>query len=96
MPCCGCLSPYVRFGLISLREVYWAAQGALEHARGEEAGQLVMTWVNELIWREFYVQCPVLQFTPPGKWIAHRLAVPHRWSIMQRRVNVLLRPTGRW
>lgn len=40
------LSPYLRFGLISVREV---ARVAVEVERGLEG-----TWLNELIWRDFY------------------------------------------
>ncbi|MBN8531994.1 MAG: deoxyribodipyrimidine photo-lyase [Alphaproteobacteria bacterium] len=36
------LSPYLRFGLVSVREAYHAAEGGSD------------TWINELIWREFY------------------------------------------
>ena len=50
------LSPYLRFGLLSPRQVYWAAQEALDHAPpGEGPRRSVVTWVNELIWREFYI-----------------------------------------
>jgi deoxyribodipyrimidine photo-lyase len=48
------LSPYLRFGLLSPRAVYWAAQDALAAAPGDEARQSVNAWINELIWREFY------------------------------------------
>lgn len=48
------LSPYLRFGVISPRQVYWAAQEALQNAPDGEARKSVETFVNELIWREFY------------------------------------------
>lgn len=48
------LSPYLRFGVLSPRQVYWAAQGALQHAPNAEARKSVETYINELIWREFY------------------------------------------
>ncbi len=48
------LSPYLRFGVISPRQVYWAAQEALQSAPDEGARKSVETFVNELIWREFY------------------------------------------
>ena len=38
------LSPYLRFGLLSVRECYNAAVGEEES----------VSWINELIWREFY------------------------------------------
>lgn len=40
------LSPYVRFGLVSVRECVRAAVECPNHD----------TWLNELIWREFYAQ----------------------------------------
>ena len=49
------LSPYFRFGMLSPRQVYWSAQEALETADDERAHQSVTTWINELIWREFYM-----------------------------------------
>jgi deoxyribodipyrimidine photo-lyase len=45
------LSPYIRFGMISLRQ---AAQAALSTFNIQpSAGS--QTWLNELIWREFYI-----------------------------------------
>ncbi len=40
------LSPYLRFGMLSARQAVVAARSA--HTAGAE------TWLNELIWREFY------------------------------------------
>ena len=46
------LSPYLRFGMLSMRAAARAAleAGALRGNRGAEI------WLNELIWREFYIQ----------------------------------------
>jgi deoxyribodipyrimidine photo-lyase len=49
------LSPYIRFGMLSLRQ---AAAGALTHmneAPNSSAAKSAETWLNELIWREFYI-----------------------------------------
>jgi deoxyribodipyrimidine photo-lyase len=46
------LSPYLRFGMLGLRQAVSAAQQAIGQKRG--AGAEV--WLNELIWREFYIQ----------------------------------------
>ncbi|MDX9990656.1 MAG: deoxyribodipyrimidine photo-lyase [Anaerolineales bacterium] len=46
------LSPYIRFGMISLRQAAAAALN-LQHAPADEKGP--QTWLNELIWREFYI-----------------------------------------
>ena len=44
------LSPYLRFGMISARQAALAAWQAIEQGLGRGAE----TWLNELIWREFY------------------------------------------
>lgn len=49
------LSPYLRFGLISIHTTYQAAQEAFKSTTSAEAKQGVSTWINELIWREFYI-----------------------------------------
>lgn len=49
------LSPYLRFGMLSPRQAYWAAQDTLESAVDATARNSVITWINELIWREFYI-----------------------------------------
>lgn len=48
------LSPYLRFGMISARQAAWAAREAETWAVGPSARQGAETWLNELIWREFY------------------------------------------
>ncbi|UCC62959.1 MAG: deoxyribodipyrimidine photo-lyase [Anaerolineae bacterium] len=49
------LSPYLRFGMLSARQAAVAALGAAAAAPNAEARQGAETWLNELIWREFYV-----------------------------------------
>ena len=49
------LSPYLRFGLLSARQAFVAAYEALARAPDDESAQGARTWLNELIWREFYV-----------------------------------------
>ena len=46
------LSPYLRFGAISVRECLGA--GLTLAAAEPEAGPGVMAWLNELVWRELY------------------------------------------
>lgn len=48
------LSPYLRFGMISATRAYAEAQQALAAAGDDAARKGVETWMNELIWREFY------------------------------------------
>lgn len=49
------LSPYLRFGMISLRQAAAAARYAMRHAQGAEAQKSAEHYLNELIWREFYI-----------------------------------------
>jgi len=49
------LSPYLRFGMISARQAVVAALQAAETASTQEAGRGARIWLDELIWREFYV-----------------------------------------
>ncbi|MCU0501204.1 MAG: DNA photolyase family protein, partial [Anaerolineae bacterium] len=48
------LSPYLRFGMISARQCAVAALEALASAPNDAARPGATTWLNELIWREFY------------------------------------------
>ncbi len=56
------LSPYFRFGMISPRQVYWAARDAYTRATQKSAKASVEAFVNELIWREFYMH--IMYFYP--------------------------------
>jgi deoxyribodipyrimidine photo-lyase len=49
------LSPYLRFGMISIRQVVSAANKAIREAPGASARQSAEVWLNELVWREFYI-----------------------------------------
>jgi deoxyribodipyrimidine photo-lyase len=49
------LSPYLRFGIISGRQVVQAAVAAQEDAQTDEGRKGSQTWLNELIWREFFI-----------------------------------------
>ncbi len=49
------LSPYLRFGMLSARQAVVAARAARQAARTSDACYGSDTWLNELIWREFYV-----------------------------------------
>jgi deoxyribodipyrimidine photo-lyase len=48
------LSPYLRFGMLSARNAIVAATAAISRAQTEEEQQSATTWLNELIWRDFY------------------------------------------
>ena len=49
------LSPYLRFGMLSARQVSVSALRARETAPHQESRKGAETWLNELIWREFYM-----------------------------------------
>lgn len=46
------LSPYIRFGMIGLRQAVYAVRNTQYTAPSQGFG----IWLNELIWREFYIQ----------------------------------------
>ncbi len=48
------LSPYLRFGMISARRAAWLAYQRLHLAEDAAARRGTETFLNELIWREFY------------------------------------------
>lgn len=47
------LSPYFRFGMLSLRQAVHAARNSQRLSPNSRSAE---TWLNELIWREFYIQ----------------------------------------
>jgi deoxyribodipyrimidine photo-lyase len=50
------LSPYLRFGMLSMREAVAAALRRREAAQDPPSRHGPEAWLDELIWREFYVQ----------------------------------------
>lgn len=50
------LSPYIRFGMIGLRQAAQNAQQAIRSTTDAESRKGAEVWLNELIWREFYIQ----------------------------------------
>ena len=50
------LSAAFKFGTVSPRQAWAAAQAARELARSEEQQQSIQVWEQELAWREFYQQ----------------------------------------
>jgi len=49
------ISPYLRFGMLSAREAALAAFQAQQSAPDTQGSNSAETWLNELIWREFYI-----------------------------------------
>ncbi len=49
------ISPYLRFGMSSARQAVVTANEALRQATDETSRKSAETWLNELIWREFYI-----------------------------------------
>jgi deoxyribodipyrimidine photo-lyase len=56
------LSPYLRFGQISIRQAYAAAEAARLDAPNAASRASAETWISELAWREFYFH--ILHFFP--------------------------------
>ncbi len=50
------LSPYLRFGMLGLRQAVRAVQQAMTEANIQSSKRGPEVWLNELIWREFYIQ----------------------------------------
>jgi len=50
------LSPYLRFGLVGLRQAVSNAGLSIRQVRNAEDERGAEVWLNELIWREFYIQ----------------------------------------
>ncbi len=48
------LSPYFRFGILSIRTGYWRSRDAYDTLSDTIAQKSIETWVSELIWRDFY------------------------------------------
>lgn len=49
------LSPYLRFGMLSAREAAVAAVVAMQAAQDASEQRSAEIWLNELIWRDFYI-----------------------------------------
>ena len=62
LPGTSALSPYFRFGMLSPREAAQAAIAAAQQAPDEAARTGAGIWLNELIWRDFYIS--ILYFFP--------------------------------
>ncbi|MBN1964656.1 MAG: deoxyribodipyrimidine photo-lyase [Anaerolineae bacterium] len=56
------LSPYLRFGMISAREAVVAALECMNAAPTQATRESAEVWLNELIWREFFVH--ILRYFP--------------------------------
>ena len=50
------LSPYLHLGMLGMRQAVHSALQAMAEAGGEASRRSVEVWLNELIWREFYIQ----------------------------------------
>jgi deoxyribodipyrimidine photo-lyase len=73
------LSPYLRFGMISARQAVSTARYAVSSAQSNQARRSAEIWLNELIWREFYVH--ILHHYPHVRRTAFREDFAHiRWE----------------
>jgi deoxyribodipyrimidine photo-lyase len=48
------LSPYIRFGLISTRTIYWHCGDAYKNTQSKDKRKSVDKFIDEIIWHEFY------------------------------------------
>lgn len=48
------ISPYLRFGMLSIHQAYHQANDLLLQTTNENERKGIQTWINELIWREFF------------------------------------------
>lgn len=69
------LSPYLRFGMLSARQAAAAAVEAMDQASTAAARQSAETWLNELIWREFYMA--ILHYFPRVRRASFRPEFDH-------------------
>jgi len=51
------LSAALKFGTIGIRRVWQESQNIYAHSRSDEGRQNIITWHQELAWREFYQHC---------------------------------------
>jgi deoxyribodipyrimidine photo-lyase len=49
------LSPYLRFGMLSARTAAGTARKAIQNALDEQTRAEALTWLDELIWRDFFI-----------------------------------------
>lgn len=49
------LSPYFRFGMLSVRSAFQAASNAISRAETTAEREAAQTWQDQLIWREFFI-----------------------------------------
>lgn len=49
------LSPYLRFGILSPRQVYWAARARYAEAMDEPVRQSIEAFCRQIAWREFFM-----------------------------------------
>lgn len=50
------ISPYLRWGMLSPRQAWWAAREAIPYARTPAARASIERWIGEIVWREFFYQ----------------------------------------
>jgi deoxyribodipyrimidine photo-lyase len=67
------LSPYLRFGMLSARQAAMAALRAIQSAPDAGSRESAEAWLNELIWRDFYLH--ILEYFPQVRKENFRL--PH-------------------
>jgi deoxyribodipyrimidine photo-lyase len=69
------LSPYLRFGVLSMKQAVVGATQAIDTIQQTGHKRSAELWLNELIWREFYIQIlyhfPIVAKAPFNQALAH-------------------------
>ena len=60
------LSPFIRFGMIAATELAQTAQSLIANASNHTAKASAQSWLNELVWREFF-QAAIFHFPESAK-----------------------------
>lgn len=60
------LSHFLRLGILSPRQLYWAARRKYANCYREEARQSIEAWIRQLAWRDFFIH--VMFHFPQVRW----------------------------
>jgi deoxyribodipyrimidine photo-lyase len=99
------LWPYLRFGMLSARQAVVTALEALDLTATAQAQDGAITWLNELIWREFYIS--ILYHFPHVRQRSFRPSFDHlawaddeaafaAWRAGRTGSRWSMRPCGNW
>lgn len=80
------LSAHFHFGTVSIREAYRAALKKLNDCEIEQEKTEVQTWINELLWREFYYH--ITFFNPQITYSSFKEEYDNvQWNVSEEQFN---------